>query len=81
VGHGGSTFGYRSLLTLIPSRKVGVAVLMSGIDSSYNLRGTITTYLLDQALGLEVSEQIRICFTTKSKTINLTLLTCNVAGK
>ena len=50
LGHSGSTYGYRSLLTLVPSLKLGVFTTMSGGDSSYRLRGTLHALLLDHAL-------------------------------
>ncbi|KAL8566271.1 hypothetical protein ACOMHN_056843 [Nucella lapillus] len=51
LGHGGSSFGYRSLLTLVPSQKLGVFTVMSGGDSNYRTRGTLHAYLMDQALN------------------------------
>ncbi|XP_076465443.1 uncharacterized protein LOC143297148 [Babylonia areolata] len=50
VGHGGSSFGYRSLLTLMPSQRLGVFTVMSGGDTSYRTRGTLHAYLMDRAL-------------------------------
>ncbi|XP_070206335.1 uncharacterized protein [Littorina saxatilis] len=53
VGHGGSSYGYRSLLTLVPSEKIGVFTTMSGGDSNYVLRGTLHAFLLDHALDVQ----------------------------
>ena len=53
LGHGGTGLGYRSLLTLVPSRQVGVFTVMTGGDSGYALRGSLHAFLMDQALGLQ----------------------------
>lgn len=52
VHHSGSTFGYRSYLTLIPDENVGIFTGMSGSDTDEHFRIALHTYLADQALGL-----------------------------
>ena len=52
VGHSGSTFGYRNLLTLVPSQRLGVFTAMTGRDNSQALRGSLHAFLLDHALGI-----------------------------
>ncbi|KAL4218011.1 hypothetical protein ACF0H5_022749 [Mactra antiquata] len=53
VTHSGSTFGYVSLLTMLPNTNIGVYTAMSGKDSGYILRTNLHTYIADLALGLE----------------------------
>ncbi|XP_067665045.1 uncharacterized protein [Haliotis asinina] len=51
VQHSGSTFGYRSFLTLIPDKNLGVFVTMTGTDPNYWFRGSLSAYLMDVYLG------------------------------
>ncbi|XP_046556379.1 protein flp-like isoform X2 [Haliotis rubra] len=51
VQHSGSTFGYRSFLTLLPDKNLGVFVTMTGYDPDYWFRGSLSAYLMDVYLG------------------------------
>ncbi|XP_071095539.1 uncharacterized protein [Haliotis cracherodii] len=51
VQHSGTTFGYRSFLTLIPDKNLGVFVVMTGTDPNYWFRGSLSAYLMDVYLG------------------------------
>lgn len=53
--HGGSTFGYRSFMTLFPEQKVGVFTSMNGEDqddNKYKFRVLLHNYLSDVALNV-----------------------------
>ena len=45
--HSGSTWGYRVLQTIIPDHKLGVFVALTGDDSGYLFRTSLTDYVLD----------------------------------
>ncbi|XP_033751010.1 protein flp-like [Pecten maximus] len=49
--HTGTTFGYSSLLTLIPDMDIGVFITMTGSDHDYLFRTVLENYLADNALG------------------------------
>ncbi|XP_060082792.1 uncharacterized protein LOC132562079 [Ylistrum balloti] len=49
--HTGSTFGYSSLLTLIPNMDIGIFITMTGSDHDYLFRTVLENYLADMALG------------------------------
>nr|KAG5709961.1 hypothetical protein BaRGS_030003 [Batillaria attramentaria] len=52
IGHSGSTYGFRNLLTLIPALRIGVFTSMRGKDVGYAFRGTLHSFLLDHVLGV-----------------------------
>ncbi|XP_076444321.1 uncharacterized protein LOC143282529 [Babylonia areolata] len=52
LGHSGSSFGFRSLMTLVPSMKVGIFSVMTGKDSNYYKRGALHAYLLDKVMNV-----------------------------
>ena len=49
--HSGSTYGYRSLLTLLPNVNIGVFVTMTGHDPSMLFRTNLHLYIADLMLG------------------------------
>ncbi|KAL4240720.1 hypothetical protein ACF0H5_001508 [Mactra antiquata] len=51
--HSGSTYGYVSLITLLPDKNVGVFTTMTGPDPGILFRTNIHTYIADLALGVE----------------------------
>ncbi|XP_041369961.1 protein flp-like [Gigantopelta aegis] len=51
VQHTGSTFGYRSIVTLIPSQKLGVFIVMTGSDPNYFFRNSLQDYIADVYMG------------------------------
>ncbi|KAL8590172.1 hypothetical protein ACOMHN_010367 [Nucella lapillus] len=51
IGHSGSTYGYRALLTLVPSQKLGIFTALTGGDSKYRTRASLHSYLMDRVLG------------------------------
>ncbi|XP_045156501.2 protein flp-like [Mercenaria mercenaria] len=51
--HTGTTYGYSSLITLLPDANLGVFVSMTGEDEGYITRTLIHSYLLDTFLGIE----------------------------
>ncbi|XP_061174614.1 uncharacterized protein LOC133183706 [Saccostrea echinata] len=48
--HSGSTFGYRSFITLFPNQNIGVFTSMNGEDDNYMLRVLLHNFLSDVAL-------------------------------
>lgn len=50
--HAGSTYGYRSFITLFPSQNIGVFTSMNGEDDDYILRVLLHNFLSDVALGV-----------------------------
>lgn len=50
--HSGSTFGYRSFITLFPNEKIGIFTSMTGEDDNYILRVLLHNFLSDVALGV-----------------------------
>ncbi|XP_062573009.1 protein flp-like [Saccostrea cucullata] len=48
--HSGSTFGYRSFITLFPNQNIGVFTSMNGEDDNYILRVLMHNFLSDVAL-------------------------------
>ncbi|XP_052796451.1 penicillin-binding protein 4-like [Mya arenaria] len=53
--HTGTTFGYSSLITLLPDVNVGVFTTMTGEDESYITRTLLHSHILDSLLGEEPS--------------------------
>ncbi|BFZ22504.1 hypothetical protein BsWGS_25543 [Bradybaena similaris] len=53
VFHTGSTPGYASMLTLVPSEGVGVFIAMNGDDDGVYYRMSLQNYILDFLLSLE----------------------------
>ena len=49
--HTGTTFGYSSLITLIPEANLGIFSSMSGEDEHYIFRTLLHSYLADTFLG------------------------------
>ncbi|KAJ8302679.1 hypothetical protein KUTeg_019075 [Tegillarca granosa] len=49
--HTGSTWGYSSLVTLIPDMNIGIFTSMTGNDHNYIFRALLHNYLSDIALG------------------------------
>lgn len=49
--HAGSTFGFKSFITLFPDHKIGVFTSMNGEDDNYILRVQLHNFLSDIALG------------------------------
>ena len=50
--HSGSTYGYRSFITLFPGQNIGVFTSMNGEDDNYILRILLHNFLSDVALGV-----------------------------
>lgn len=50
--HSGSTYGYRSFITLFPAQNIGVFTSMNGEDDDYILRILLHNFLSDVALGV-----------------------------
>ncbi|GFN80425.1 protein flp [Plakobranchus ocellatus] len=53
LSHGGSTLGYKALMSLIPELQIGIFTALSGVDSDYKYRSSLHYFLLDSAMGYE----------------------------
>ncbi|XP_071117791.1 uncharacterized protein [Haliotis cracherodii] len=51
IAHSGSTWGYRALLTLLPTEKLGIFIAMTGDDPHYKYRFPLQNYIADHILG------------------------------
>ncbi|KAK3097848.1 hypothetical protein FSP39_013798 [Pinctada imbricata] len=52
ITHGGSTYGYDSLITLVPHTQIGVYTAVTGNDHDYIYQTNIHNKIIDELLGL-----------------------------
>jgi hypothetical protein len=53
IYHSGSTYGYRTLVTLFPQHRLGIFITLTGDDSNTLYRTSITNYIADVMMGEE----------------------------